>query len=47
MGQTLSEPDTNKNSTHDANNKYFYGCSQMQGWRLSNLKKKREREREL
>ncbi|KAI9282651.1 phosphatase 2C-like domain-containing protein [Sporodiniella umbellata] len=35
MGQTLSEPDTNKTSTYDANNKYFYGCSHMQGWRLT------------
>ncbi|CAO3695652.1 unnamed protein product [Rhizopus stolonifer] len=35
MGQTLSEPNTNKTSTHDANSKYFYGCSHMQGWRLT------------
>jgi hypothetical protein len=37
MGQTLSEPITEKTSTHGANNKYFYGCSHMQGWRLSNI----------
>lgn len=36
MGQTLSEPNTNKTSSKDANEKYFYGCSHMQGWRLSN-----------
>lgn len=35
MGQTLSEPITEKTSTHGSNNKYFYGCSHMQGWRLS------------
>ncbi|KAI7892521.1 phosphatase 2C-like domain-containing protein [Mucor mucedo] len=35
MGQTLSEPITEKTSTHGSNNKYFFGCSQMQGWRLT------------
>ncbi|CEG64486.1 Protein phosphatase 2C 2 [Rhizopus azygosporus] len=35
MGQTLSEPNTNKTSSKDANEKYFYGCSHMQGWRLT------------
>lgn len=35
MGQTLSEPITEKTSTRGSNNKYFYGCSHMQGWRLS------------
>lgn len=37
MGQTLSEPITEKTSTHGSNKKYFYGCSHMQGWRLSKL----------
>lgn len=41
MGQTLSEPITEKTSTHGANNKYFFGCSQMQGWRLSKFKMKK------
>ncbi|KAI8070257.1 phosphatase 2C-like domain-containing protein [Thamnidium elegans] len=35
MGQTLSEPITEKTSTHGSNKKYFYGCSHMQGWRLT------------
>ncbi|KAI8874588.1 PP2C-domain-containing protein, partial [Backusella circina FSU 941] len=35
MGQTLSAPVTEKTTTHDANSKYFYGCSHMQGWRLT------------
>ncbi|KAI9265566.1 phosphatase 2C-like domain-containing protein [Sporodiniella umbellata] len=35
MGQTLSEPNTNKTTTHEANKKYLYACSQMQGWRLT------------
>lgn len=37
MGQTLSEPITEKTTTHEVNSKYFYGCSHMQGWRLSKL----------
>ncbi|KAI7906560.1 phosphatase 2C-like domain-containing protein [Cokeromyces recurvatus] len=35
MGQTLSEPVTEKTTTHESNHKYFYGCSHMQGWRLT------------
>ncbi|KAI8984493.1 phosphatase 2C-like domain-containing protein [Mycotypha africana] len=35
MGQTLSEPITEKTTTHESNHKYFYGCSHMQGWRLT------------
>jgi hypothetical protein len=35
MGQTLSEPITEKTTTHEVNSKYSYGCSHMQGWRLS------------
>ncbi|CEP16451.1 hypothetical protein [Parasitella parasitica] len=35
MGQTLSEPVTEKTTTSEAGSKYFYGCSQMQGWRLT------------
>ncbi|GAN06897.1 protein phosphatase 2C [Mucor ambiguus] len=35
MGQTLSEPITEKTTTHEVNSKYFYGCSHMQGWRLT------------
>ncbi|KAI8367262.1 phosphatase 2C-like domain-containing protein [Blakeslea trispora] len=35
MGQTLSEPITEKTTTYEANSKYFYGCSHMQGWRLT------------
>lgn len=37
MGQTLSEPITEKTTTYEADSKYFYGCSHMQGWRLSKL----------
>ncbi|KAK4521609.1 uncharacterized protein ATC70_004138 [Mucor velutinosus] len=35
MGQTLSEPITEKTTTQEVNSKYFYGCSHMQGWRLT------------
>ncbi|KAI8639641.1 phosphatase 2C-like domain-containing protein [Parasitella parasitica] len=35
MGQTLSEPNIEKITTFEAGSKYFYGCSQMQGWRLT------------
>ena len=37
MGQTLSEPITEKTTTYEVDSKYFYGCSHMQGWRLSKL----------
>lgn len=35
MGQTLSEPVTEKHSSKDSDHKLAYGASAMQGWRLS------------
>ncbi|KAJ1562053.1 Protein phosphatase 2C 2, partial [Nowakowskiella sp. JEL0078] len=35
MGQTLSEPVTEKHSTSGGDNRLVYGASAMQGWRLS------------
>jgi hypothetical protein len=37
MGQTLSEPNVEKNSHYDKNELLVYGFSEMQGWRLSKL----------
>jgi hypothetical protein len=37
MGQTLSEPNVEKNSYYDKNELLVYGFSEMQGWRLSKL----------
>ncbi len=34
MGAYLSEPNLNKNSEDDGNEKITYGASSMQGWRL-------------
>ncbi|ORY94467.1 phosphatase 2C-like domain-containing protein [Syncephalastrum racemosum] len=35
MGQTLSEPVTEKHSSKDSDHKLAYGASAMQGWRLT------------
>ncbi|EPX74577.1 protein phosphatase 2C Ptc3 [Schizosaccharomyces octosporus yFS286] len=35
MGQTLSEPITDKNSSYGINKDVLYGLSSMQGWRIS------------
>ena len=35
MGQTLSEPVTIKNSDSGEDERYYYGVSSMQGWRVS------------
>ncbi|KAG9097557.1 Protein phosphatase 2C 2 [Ceratobasidium sp. UAMH 11750] len=35
MGQTLSEPVTTKNSDSGSDERYMYGVSEMQGWRIS------------
>ncbi|KAB5588992.1 Protein phosphatase [Ceratobasidium theobromae] len=35
MGQTLSEPVTTKNSDSGGDERYMYGVSEMQGWRIS------------
>ncbi|KAG8724737.1 Protein phosphatase 2C 2, partial [Ceratobasidium sp. 428] len=35
MGQTLSEPVTTKNSDSGFDERYMYGVSEMQGWRIS------------
>ncbi|KAJ1303186.1 hypothetical protein OPQ81_011385 [Rhizoctonia solani] len=35
MGQTLSEPVTTKNSDTGSDERYMYGVSEMQGWRIS------------
>jgi len=35
MGQTLSRPDMDKKTESGGNEKYFYGVSEMQGWRVS------------
>jgi protein phosphatase 2C family protein 2/3 len=35
MGQTLSEPITEKHSTHGDGKKYIFGASEMQGWRIT------------
>ena len=35
MGQTLSEPITQKHSDSGSDERYAYGVSEMQGWRLS------------
>jgi protein phosphatase PTC2/3 len=35
MGQTLSEPVTNKDSGSGEDGRYYYGVSSMQGWRVS------------
>ena len=37
MGQTLSEPITEKHSSKDNDKRFAYGASAMQGWRLSIL----------
>lgn len=37
MGQTLSEPIVDKKSSRDHNDRFAYGASAMQGWRLSIL----------
>lgn len=37
MGQTLSEPIVDKKSSRDNNDRFAYGASAMQGWRLSIL----------
>ncbi|KAG8936301.1 Protein phosphatase 2C 2 [Tulasnella sp. 419] len=34
MGQTLSEPVTEKHSDYGKNERYAYGVSEMQGWRI-------------
>jgi hypothetical protein len=34
MGAYLSEPNLNKESVDDSNNKISFGASSMQGWRL-------------
>ncbi|KAJ1528286.1 Protein phosphatase 2C 2, partial [Cladochytrium tenue] len=34
MGQTLSEPVTDKNTTTGGDERLFYGASSMQGWRI-------------
>ncbi|KAJ2757182.1 Protein phosphatase 2C 2 [Coemansia aciculifera] len=35
MGQTLSEPVVDKHSTNGGDERYIYGASAMQGWRIS------------
>ncbi|KAI9296962.1 PP2C-domain-containing protein [Neoconidiobolus thromboides FSU 785] len=35
MGQTLSAPVTEKHTTNGSNNRFIYGASAMQGWRVS------------
>ncbi|ORX71573.1 PP2C-domain-containing protein [Linderina pennispora] len=35
MGQTLSEPVVDKHTTEGSDNKYIYGASAMQGWRIT------------
>ncbi|TFK40544.1 PP2C-domain-containing protein [Crucibulum laeve] len=35
MGQTLSSPATQKHSQSGGNGRYFYGISEMQGWRIT------------
>ncbi|KAI0720483.1 PP2C-domain-containing protein [Cerioporus squamosus] len=35
MGQTLSIPATNKSTEQGANDKYHFGVSEMQGWRIT------------
>ncbi|EJD50696.1 PP2C-domain-containing protein [Auricularia subglabra TFB-10046 SS5] len=35
MGQTLSQPITDKHSTSGADERYLYAVSEMQGWRIS------------
>lgn len=35
MGQTLSEPITQKHSDSGSDERFAYGVSEMQGWRLS------------
>ncbi|KAJ3354476.1 Protein phosphatase 2C 2 [Entophlyctis luteolus] len=35
MGQTLSEPITDKHTTFDADNRLAYAASSMQGWRIT------------
>lgn len=35
MGQTLSEPVTIKVSDQGEDDRYYYGVSSMQGWRVS------------
>ncbi len=35
MGQTLSEPVVEKHSSAGSNERFIYGLSDMQGWRIS------------
>jgi protein phosphatase 2C family protein 2/3 len=35
MGQTLSEPITEKHTTEGGDERLLYGASSMQGWRTS------------
>jgi len=37
MGQTLSEPVTEKETTLGEDSRMLYGASSMQGWRISNI----------
>jgi len=39
MGQTLSEPVTEKETTLGEDSRMLYGASSMQGWRISKYKK--------
>ena len=35
MGQTLSEPETTKHTEAGEDDRFLYGVSEMQGWRLT------------
>lgn len=41
MGQTLSEPITDKSTNEGNDKRVMYGASCMQGWRTSKFHKKR------